>query len=386
MMKINCEMKHVLLVPVFLFLTLAFGGCTMYTAYRDIVNMQKEHEITNENGVPRLEYINAIPIIHLYGTHREMGEQYGTILKPQLNSMIVLGESLFSKRKLKRFYKMAEQTELLMPVQVKAFLEGMAETSGVSYRKLLVLNLTSRVTCSVLAVWGEATVDGNMLMGRNADFHFQRVNKALGILVVRHPSDGYATVASSFLGLAGTFTGINEKGVAYGNMLVYNGNDEEIDLTGFPIQLLMQMGGEQFDNARAMTDFLKNKQHMIPNNVMCADADEAFLSELSPSGSAVREGQNGVLAATNYFISSGMFTKHVNEQRFANLMQYSQKHHGTFNLDKLQEAMYEARQLNENLQCVLFEPAVMKMHISMNKVPASEGPFTEFDLKLLFNE
>lgn len=125
---------------------------------------------------------------------------------------------------------------------------------------------------------------------------------------------------------------------------------------------------------------------MIPINVMCADSIEAFVAELSPVGTAVRQGTRGVLAATNYFISSGMFKRHVNEQRFANLMLISKKYHGEFNLNHLQEAMHAARQLNENLQCVLFEPGKMKMHVSMNRVPASEGPFTPFDVNKLFSE
>ncbi|MDA3816465.1 MAG: hypothetical protein PF486_03750, partial [Prolixibacteraceae bacterium] len=84
--------------------------------------------------------------------------------------------------------------------------------------------------------------------------------------------------------------------------------------------------------------------------------------------------------------ASGMFESHVNERRFANLMTLSKKYHGEFNLEHLREAMHAARQLNENLQCVLFEPAKMKMHVSMNRVPASAGPFTKFDVEKLLNE
>jgi predicted choloylglycine hydrolase len=372
---------------ILLILFFSASSCKVYKAYREIIDMQKEFEIVELKGQPRLEYIESIPIIHLYGTPREMGEQYGSILKPQLNSMIVIAESLFPKKSIKKFIDQSKIAEPLLPAEIKDFIQGMAETSGVEYDQLVTLNLTVRTNCSVLAVWGEATADGNLLMGRNADYNFQKVNKALGILVVRHPNEGYATVSSSFLGLAGTFTGMNEMGVSYGNMLVYNGNDEGVHFEGMPIQLLMQLGGEKCSTATEMVGYLKDKSHMIPINVMCADRNEAFLAELSPSGSAVREGQKGVLAATNYFISSGMFTKHVNEQRFANLMMLSQKYHGQFDIGKLQEAMHSARQLNENLQCVLFEPAAMRMHVSMNKVPASAGPFTVFDVtQLLKNE
>jgi hypothetical protein len=141
---------------------------------------------------------------------------------------------------------------------------------------------------------------------------------------------------------------MNEKGVSYGNMLVNNGVDNGIDTNGLPIQLLMQMGGERSSSAISMVKFLRDKRHMIPINVMCADRDEAFVAELSPVATAVREGKKGVLAATNYFYASGMFESHVNERRFANLMTLSKKYHGEFNLEHLREAMHAARQFNEN--------------------------------------
>lgn len=378
--------KQLLLFFVVCVLFSGFSSCKVYKAYQTIVDLQRDYEIINEKGIPRLEYIEAIPIIHLYGNNRQMGEQYGTILKPQLESMVVIGKGLFPKKTLQKFIGQAKLAEPYVPDEIKEFIEGMALASGVPYDLMLALNLTPRTTCSVLAVWGEATVDGKLLMGRNADYNFQNVNKALGIIVVRHPNEGLATVSSSFLGLAGTFTGINEAGVSYGNMLVYNGEDNGVNHQGMPIQLLMQMGGEKCTTATDMTNYLTNKSHMIPINVMCADANEALLAELTPERWAVREGTRGVLAATNFFFSTGMFTKHVNEQRFANLMQLSKKYHGDFDIDKLKEAMHSARQLNENLQCVLFEPEAMRMHVSMNKVPASAGPFTVFDVNVLLNQ
>lgn len=385
-MVFKCDWKRRRRIAVVFLFVVSLSGCQMYRAFNHIVNLQEEYREANEDGMPRLEYYESLPILHLYGSYAEMGQQYGTILHEQLQSLLVIGEGLFSNKKLEKYYKMADDVEPVVPEDIRLFIKGMAKTSGVSYRKLLALNIVPRTTCSVLAVWGEATADGELLMGRNADYNFQRVNKALGIIVVKHPDNGLATISSTFLGLAGSFTGMNEKGVSYGNMLVYNGADDGIDTSGLPIQLLMQMGGEQSSSAESMVRFLRDKRHMIPINVMCADRDEAFVAELSPVATAVRQGTKGVLAATNYFYASGMFETHINERRFANLMTLSKKYHGEFNLEHLREAMHSARQLNENLQCVLFEPAKMKMHVSMNRVPASAGPFTEFDVEELLNK
>ena len=128
----------------------------------------------------------------------------------------------------------------------------MADASGVDLNDLLAINLVPRTNCSTLAVWGDATTDGHLIMGRNADYSFKNVNKALGILVIKHPEKGLATVTSSFLGMIGGFSGMNEKGVSYGNMLSHNGKEKKYDTRGLSIQILLQLGGQQFSNAREM--------------------------------------------------------------------------------------------------------------------------------------
>ncbi|MCF8362746.1 MAG: hypothetical protein K9G70_09015, partial [Prolixibacteraceae bacterium] len=211
-MVFKCDWKRRRRLAVVFLLVVSLSGCQMYRAFNHIVNLQEEYRESKEDGVPRLEYYDSMPILHLYGSYGEMGEQYGTILNEQLQSLLVIGEGLFSNKKLKKYYNMADEVEPVVPDDIRLFIKGMAKTSGVSYRKLLALNIVPRTTCSVLAVWGEATADGELLMGRNADYNFQRVNKALGIIVVKHPDEGLATISSTFLGLAGSFTGMNEKG------------------------------------------------------------------------------------------------------------------------------------------------------------------------------
>ena len=141
--------KHnVFILLLLVFVSLEFSSCKVYKAFNNIVGLQKDYQFSEATGEPRLEYIEAIPIIHLYGTNREMGEQYGTILKSQLNSMATIAESLFSKKTLNKFYHQAEIVENNLPSEMKDFIEGMSESSGVSYIKLLALNITPRTNCS----------------------------------------------------------------------------------------------------------------------------------------------------------------------------------------------------------------------------------------------
>jgi hypothetical protein len=382
-LQIILRVFKALRIQLFFFFFLSaciFSGCKMFTAFNTVLNPEWEDFNSSPKGTPRLEYIHTFPVIHLYGTPAEMGMQYGSILQKQLIALDYISTRFFPDNKLNEFLNIATKTEKQLPVETLEFITGMSGSSGVDYYKLLAVNTVPRVSCSVLAAWDEATEDGDLMMGRNADYNFKRINKALGIIVVKHPDNGYATVSSSFLGLAGTFTGMNEKGVCYGNMLVYNGNEENNSEGGLPIQLLMQTAAENQSSAQGMIDYLTSQKHIIPINVMCADKNEAIVAELGLTNFAIREGNKGVLAATNYFYTSGMFEKPENDKRLSVLMQSAKKHYGKFKLKHLKEAMHEARKPRENLQCVLFEPAKMLIHVSMNKVPASKGPFQTIEI------
>jgi hypothetical protein len=392
MMNSFCKTPGIPYFPgVFLFIILLASagimpGCKTYTAFNAVFNPEWEEFKKASAGTPRLEYLHSFPAIHLYGTPAEMGRQYGSILQKQLKGLDYISSRFFPENKLDEFLQIAIEAEKHLPDETIEFISAMSGTSGVDYYRLLAVNTVPKVSCSVLAVWGEATEDGNLIMGRNADYAFKKINKALGIIVVKHPDEGNATVASSFLGLAGTFTGINEKGVCYGNMLVYNGHEEKDFSDGLPIQLLMQEAAEKQNTARGMIDYLTKKQHVIPINVMCADSTEAIVAELGQKNFAIREGSRGVLAASNLFHSSGMFDEPETDKRFSVLMTKARDYFGIFNPGHMKEAMHAARKPNETLQTVLFEPAKMLMHVSMNKVPASKGPFITFDVMELLEK
>ena len=378
---------------VFIFLLILhaaglFAGCSVYSAFNTVFNEEwTQNQITApKTGTPRIEYLNSIPVIHLYGNPYEMGNQYGKILNKQLEALEFISQKFFSKATFEKYLEQAENLQPNLPYETLEFISGMAVSSGVDYHRLLALNTVPKTTCSVLAVWGDATSDGRLLMGRNADYNFKKINKGLGLIVVKHPDTGNATVSSSFLGLAGTFTGMNEKGVCYGNMLVYNGFEEENYTGGLPVQLLMQQAAENSNTAREMTDYLTARKHIIPVNVMCADSTEAIVLELGQEKFAIREGEKKVLAATNYFYSSGMFESPKNDLRLSLLLNVARKNYGQFNLENLKTAMHHARRRNQNLQCVLFEPSLKTMHVSMNNVPASKGPFFAYNLEKLFEK
>ncbi len=114
---------------------------------------------------------------------------------------------------------------------------------------------------------------------------------------------------------------------------------------------------EKSNSAREMTGYLTAQKHIIPVNVMCADSSEVIVLELGQDNFGIREGNKEVLAATNYFYSSGMFESPENDLRLSLLLNEARRNYGQFNLENLKPAMHKARRRNQNPQCVLFEPS-----------------------------
>src|SRR5690554_6427860 len=380
---VNFQKTHGVFLVILIFI---LSGCGLYSSYRTISNSDWERFSSSIPGTPRLEYQHAVPILHLYGTPEEMGRQYGTILQNHLQLIVQTAEKFFTKKRIKKFISIAEGYRESLPDETMEFISGMAETSGINHKYLMAINVVPKISCSTLAVWDSATIDHDLIMGRNADYKLRKINNFLGIIVVKQPAEGLATVSSSFLGLAGTFTGINEKGVCYGNMLAYNGYEIKNHKDGLPIQVLMQLSAERSSSAREMANDLAASNHVIPVNVMCADRHDAVLIELGQNNFAFRESNNGILAGSNNFYASGMFKKSRSDKQFTALILNAENHYGDFTLKKMKDAMHAASFKNKTLQCVIFEPEKMLIHVSMNKVPASKGPFIEFDVNELLKK
>jgi isopenicillin-N N-acyltransferase like protein len=372
---------------VLLFLVLFFSQCTILTEIKQLSKLQKsEYFINPDTSGAKLEYVGNYPVVHLYGSPEEMGRQYGTLLKPQLNSLYSIISSVFPHRKLNEFLQQAKSTEPFLPDEVRTELKAISETSKLDYLFIVAMNVVPRVDCSTLAAWGESTASHNLIMGRNSEYYTKGLNKVLGLIVVRHPDNGFQTINITFLGMVGTFTGMNEKGVCYGNMLAYNGWNDSIYIGGLPVQLLMRIGGERASNPEEFKEFLFQNKHIIPIIVMVAGTDKAFVTEHTQDKSDFREATRSVLASANFFQTPKITKVYEPDERYAILLNEVRKNYGKLDVGLFEKIMEKASQKDKNVQCVIFEPREMKLYISINKVPASEGPFSTIDANQLFGK
>ncbi len=338
----------------------------------------------SEGERARLEVHDRVPVLHLYGTPEEMGRQYGQLLASALEGLSGYARCMLSAGQLERFLEYGRQHEQHLPAAIREQLRAMARTGGIDYDALVALNVTPRLRCSTLAVWGPSTPDGRMLMGRNGDYSSMGLDDCGNLVVVYHPASGQATALISFLGMAGGFAGMNADGVSFGNMLVFNAPGRRED--GLPVQLAMRQAAESAENARQMADGLADMAHVIPGNVMIADAAEALVVELGPGGVHARTGADGVLAASNYFRAHPDRSADRRCSRYDTLVRAARDHRSDMTVERMKSALYDARMLNINIQATVFEPADRRMHVSINRNPASKGPYVVLEVGRLVAE
>lgn len=338
----------------------------------------------------RLEVYGRVPVVHVYGTPREMGSQYGTLLGRPLRALGRVMHAFLSEPTRRRMLDFARTREAHLPGDIRQELRAISETSGMPYDELVALNVTPRLACSALAMWGEARSRGDdpnaagLIMGRNADYFSMGFSDRGMMVVVYHPRDGHAVASVNFLGMIGAFTGVNDRGVAFGNMLVFNAAGAQQQDDGLTIQLALRLAAQRSATAQEMADLLASQPHAIPMNVMVADRTEALVTELGLGDVNVRRGRRGVLAASNYFLMPRLRTRDRKCRRYDSLLAAAGKHRGRMTVRRMKAALYKARIPCMNLQAVIFEPAAMRMHVSINRSPAARGPYVQFDLKKLF--
>ena len=123
-------------------------------------------------------------VLELSGSYREMGRQYGELLREDLQNLyreavieFFHGEKGMSMEELK---KTAFAVFGPYPRRYREILAGMAETSGLDLEQHILLNAVEwypkiahlsagEARCSGIAAWGPYSVGGRLVFGRNND-------------------------------------------------------------------------------------------------------------------------------------------------------------------------------------------------------------------------
>lgn len=345
--------RIVLVLTVLLLFSMALGK-TMAAAGEPGLKPIAKHE----GGL--LYKAGKFNVVELHGNFRQMGRQYGHLLKDELQKFykIAIADSLVKERHLE--YGAAKYVSAMLfkryPQRFKEILFGIAETSGLELEKVLVLNelvtlshvMGDAAHCSYIATWGDYSADGTMITGRHFDYpEFFKKFADYVTVTIFNPTDGSVPTATvGFLGSieavtvmnrSGLFAEVNDGTPSGGNTFMENRIFNFIQILDF---LFNSSDMTQLDAA------MFSSQPIVAILLNVADSNVSYSYEWPTFGIRRRvQDKPGLLVSTNHFVDpswgiaqpSGDIFQTVS--RRTNLLALAEKYKGKFSVKVMMEVL-----------------------------------------------
>ncbi len=253
-----------------------------------------------------------IKVVNLQGTWRQMGRQYGYLMKEELEEVLTFLDIIVEAKEgnTEKKDKIVQQQSAQTPFRICEFFEGASETSGLTVEQLQTVNAVERIgglpKCSVAMVWDEYAAS-DLVIGRNYDYSdsFSLLKDAIAVTVY-HPADGSLAAATiGYVGEIYAVNGINEKGI----FLELNNGKPSANIKSPNFRIT---GTTMLFECLFETDELSDFD-LFFNTVNCsssyiinvADGKEGQSFEWCPVG--VKHGgedlPDGLLVSTNYYVN-----------------------------------------------------------------------------------
>lgn len=262
------------------------------------------------------------------------------------------------------------------------------------------------VGCSSLAVWGDKTPDGKLLIGRNLDFYVGDDFAQNKLISFVKPSSGIPFMSVSWAGMIGVVSGMNYEGLT----VTINASKSDIPFKAkTPISLLCREILQYASTLEEAVEIAKKRSVFVSENILVASAKDkkAIIIEISPRKIDVFESPNyDNLICTNHFQSDGYLSdkkniKQIKEthsfyryQKIQELLQKSNKIspeymaeilRNTEGLNKKSLGYGNEKAINQLLahHGIIFKPEEKLVWVSSS--PYQLGEFVCYDLEKIFN-
>lgn len=310
-----------------------------------------------ECGAGKLYKIDDVPVVVVEGTWYEMGNQYGTLLKKEMNAFsqtMELGLTmLLGDERFQGFADLAESQGQLYPKRFREIHRGMSAGSGLSLRKIAILEhyLAANIAmgkglfCSSVSVWGDFTTDGSLIMGRNFDFPAAYLQGCPYFCVtIFRPTDGTLPCATlGYAGGVGTVNVFNAQGLVAGVNIANNipTKNESLHLDRITAPITITTLGFDCDTLTQCDAALKTYRFNFPLLCTVADASEARTYEIGTDNLLVRKpDEQGLNTVSNWAydpdwgdIAGG------EDQRRKNLQTLARQHKRQIDVVKMKEIL-----------------------------------------------
>ncbi len=252
----------------------------------------------------------SITVVDVVGDHFQIGLRIGETCAPQIQQMLSsyreLIETSYDRLKL-NWDKALLQARKYQPFvaehtpQYLQELEGIAEGAQVSMDDLMVLNCMEGIVndalhlkCTSLAVGGEWTANGHVLVGHNEDWSPE--DESTIYLVRARPANEPAYLALTYGGLIPNI-GFNQHGIAQCCDSVYP-NDSRL---GIPRIFVARAVLACQTLSDALLAAVSSKRAAGYNHLIAHESGELYNIEVSAKQFATQYAHEGLIAHTNHY-------------------------------------------------------------------------------------
>ncbi|MBN2492547.1 MAG: hypothetical protein JXQ29_16990 [Planctomycetes bacterium] len=345
------------------------------------------------HGPATLRYEAHIPVLKLYGTPAEMGEQAGRLIGESGARGVrdYLARALVGPLRRLVLAK-ARQMEPHIPADYRAEMAAFAAASPLGEEELLLVNtfadVKKLVRCTTIAVSRARSVEGTPLLGRNFDFPTLGVAERYALVVVYHPRGKKSFASITHPGFIGTHSFLNEDGLA-GAVMEVPGGDPAFSPAAMPALMLYRRIAESAAEVAEALAILEHGPRCTSNNLMLAAASgDAALAEFSVRRMAVRRPENGLLFGTNHHRAPEMCAGPDDAPSWCPRMRYLLEAAGRaetpWSVESVKTHLARTAQGSLNIYSMVLLPEHRAVHLAAGSLPAARGPFVLLDRACLF--
>ena len=356
-----------------------------------VIAPEAPRTLLREHGPAYLEQVGLLRILHLKGSHYDMGVQHGTLMAEEIRNAAALIKMVGSMESGDFGVTIREawdRTSPFIPDKYKEEIRGMAEATGLSIEEVQDFTIFPELFhCSGFAFWGKATADGELLHGRVLDYMRDIGLDKYALVIVHEPESANAVVNIAYSGMIGSVTGMNNQHVAIGEM----GGGGEGNWDGMPMSILvrecLEMGDTLEDVRRMMEETPRTCQYYYcvsdskvgggPGSAFGVAAEPDSIIFIEPNQAhpmLARPVEDAVL------MSAG--------DRYQCLVDRVEKMHGQITPQIALDIMARGVSMSSNMHDCLFKPATLEIWVANSTVesPACNLPYTHLDMATLMSE
>lgn len=195
------------------------------------------------------------------------------------------------------------------------------------------------VGCSSVAVWGDKSEDGELLIGRNFDFYAGDAFAEDKVVAFVTPEQGHSFMMVTWGGMIGAVSGMNKEGLT----VTINAGKSEIPLVAkTPISIVAREILQYASTIEEAVVIAKKRQVFVSESIMVGSAKDkkAVLIEVSPEKFGIFDVPNSnQLVCSNHFQSEAYQSDERNKEQIF-------ESHSKYRFDRMQELLLEKDRMN----------------------------------------